>query len=794
MLLMMPAIRSSRTLVALFGLVAALLACGRSASAQSVIVSGYVEDASSGERIPGAHVYLVQEKVGATSNSFGFYSLAVAPGPLRVSVTHVSYLPQRLAFSITADTSLVIRLEPRVLQMEEVVVSAEEAPAASEVQMSQHRLAIEEVETLPVLLGEPDLLKTLQLLPGVQSGREGFSGLYVRGGRAGQNLILLDGLPLYNPTHLLGLFSVFNTSAMKQVELIKGGFPARYGGRLSSVVNFTMKEGNLKRFAGEGALGLLTSRFLVEGPIVRDRASFIVSGRRTFLDLLTRWVQGIGNSGKRYGGHFHDLNFKANYLLSDRDRLYVSGYLGRDAFTYRERYSGPRPIVDDFDFELAWRNRLASLRWNRLISDRWFASVLAGVTQYRVSSQVGLRDGDKGSELDTYRQVWASSVLDFTTRLDMEYAASLRHYLRFGAEYVAHRFMPGSTRTKLAASDGEDLNQLRVQSNRMLSRDIALYVEDEWQWPFGVRTNAGLRLSGSDSQGSFARSVEPRLAINIPLGSGYAGKLSYAYTQQYMHLLTGTGASLPKDLWIPSVQGIRPQRSSQIAAGLVRSLPEYGLELSIEGYYKVMTSQIDYKTGAYPYQALQVGWPSLIEHGSGRSYGAEFFAERQRRRLSGWFSYTWARTQRTFAGLSGGDPFPDGYDRRHDVSLVLQYRLTDHTSLSGSWVYGSGYPVWTATGRYRISDFLYSGSDATFLDYGPVNASRAPAHHRLDLSAHFTKQIRWGARTFSLGVYNAYNRKNPMLIFPSSGPDGVIQWKKLSVLQLVPAISYQLKF
>ncbi len=787
-------IRYGRTLVALFGLVAALLACDLSASAQSVIVSGYVEDASSGERIPGAHVYLVQEKVGATSNAFGFYSLAVAPGPLRASVTHVSYLPQRLNFPIAADTSLVIRLAPRVLRMEEVVVTAEEAPAASEVQMSRHRLAIEEVETLPVLLGEPDLLKTLQLLPGVQAGREGFSGLYVRGGRAGQNLILLDGLPLYNPTHLFGLFSVFNTSAMKQVELIKGGFPARYGGRLSSVVNFTMKEGNLKRFAGEGALGLLTSRFLVEGPIVRDRASFIVSGRRTFMDLVTWWIQRIRDSGKRYGGHFHDLNFKANYLISDRDRLYVSGYLGRDAFTYSEHYRGPRPIVDDFDFELAWGNRLASLRWNRLISDRWFANVLVGVTQYRVSSQVGLRDGDEGSEFDTYRQVWASSVLDFTTRLDMEYAAGLRHYLRFGAEYVAHRFTPGSTREVLTVSDGGGLNQLRVQSNRILSRDVALYVEDEWQWPLGVRTNAGLRLSGSDSQGSFARSVEPRLAINIPLGSGYAGKLSYAYTQQYMHLLTGTGASLPKDLWIPFMQGIRPQRSSQIAAGLVRSLPEYGLELSIEGYYKVMTSQIDYKTGAYPYQALQVGWPSLIEHGSGRSYGAEFFAERQRRRLSGWFSYTWARTRRTFAGLNGGDPFPDGYDRRHDVSLVLQYRLTNHTSLSGSWVYGSGYPVWTATGRYRSFYSLDSVSDATFLDYGPVNASRAPAHHRLDLSARFTKQVRWGMRTFVLGVYNAYNRKNPMLIFPSSGPDGVIQWKKTSVLQLVPAISYQRKF
>ena len=790
----MPAIRSIRWTIAAPGLVAALLACGPSASAQSVIVSGYVEDASSGERIPGAHVYLVQEKAGATSNAFGFYSLAAPPGPLRASVTHVSYLPQRLNFPITADTLLVIRLAPRVLQMEEVLVTAEEAPAASEAQMSRHRLAIGEVETLPVLLGEPDLLKTMQLLPGVQAGREGFAGLYVRGGRAGQNLVLLDGLPLYNPTHILGLFSVFNTSAMKHAELIKGGFPARYGGRLSSVANFTMKEGNLKRFAGEGALGLLTSRFLVEGPIVRDRASFIASGRRTFLDLLAWWPQKIRDSGKRYGGHFHDLNFKANYLLSERDRLYASGYFGRDAFTYRKRYRGPRAIVDDFDFDLAWRNRLASLRWNRLISDRWFASVLAGVTQYRVSSQVGARNGDKGDEPDTYRQAWASSVLDYTARLDMEYAAGLRHYLRFGAEYIAHRFTPGSTRTSRTVPDEEDLNQLQAQSNRMASRDMALYVEDEWQGPFGVRANAGLRLSGSDSRGSFAGAVEPRLAVNIPLGRSYAGKLSYAYAQQYMHLLTGAGVSLPKDLWIPFMQGIRPQRSSQIAAGLARSSPAHGLELSLEGYYKVMTSQIDYKTGAYPYQAPEAGWPSLVEHGSGRSYGVEFFAERRRRRLSGWLGYAWARTTRAFAGLNGGDPFPDGYDRRHAVSLVLQYRWTDRTSLSGSWVYGSGYPVWTATGQYRSFYSLDSVRDATFPDYGPVNASRAPAHHRLDLSAHFTKQVRWGMRTFSLGIYNAYNRKNPMWIYPESDFDGAIRWKKTSVLQLVPAISYQRTF
>ena len=790
---MMLAIRSIRKAMALLGFVAVLFACAPGVLAQSVIVSGYVEDASSGERIPGAHIYLVEERVGATSNAFGFYSLAAPPGALRLSVTHVSYLSQRLDFEVAADTSLVVQLAPRVLQMDEVVVRADEAAEASEVQMSRHRLMVEEVETLPVLLGEPDLLKTMQLLPGVQAGREGFSGLYVRGGRAGQNLILLDGLPLYNPTHVLGLFSVFNTSAMKQVELIKGGFPARYGGRLSSVANFTMKEGNLKHFEGEAALGLLTSRFLVEGPIVRDRASFIFSGRRTFMDLLTWWAQRIFTPNERFGGHFHDLNFKANYLISDRDRLYVSGYLGRDAFTYRERYSGPRPIIDDFDFELVWHNRLASLRWTRLISDRWFASVLAGVTQYRVRSQIGVRNGDKGDELDTYQQVWASSALDYTTRLDMEYAVSLRHYLRFGAEHVAHRFTPGSTRREQTVPDRASLNHLQVQSQRLPSRDVALYVEDEWQWPLGVRTNAGLRLSGSESQGAFARSVEPRLAIHIPLGGGYAGKLSYAYVQQYMHLLTGTGASLPKDVWIPFMPGVRPQRSSQVAAGLARSLPEYGLELSMEGYYKVMTSQIEYRTGVYAYQALESGWPSLIEHGSGRSYGAEFFVERRRRRLNGWLSYTWARTQRTFAGLNRGAPFPDGYDRRHDVSLVLQYRLTDHTLLSWSWVYGSGYPVWSAAGKYRSSSLDYASEYV--LDYGPVNASRAPAHHRLDLSVHFIKEVRrWGERTFTLGLYNVYNRQNPMVIYPDTNSDGRTQWKKLSVLQLIPAISYQLRF
>jgi len=368
-------------LVSIHLLLAGLFNC---VEAQGYRVSGYVEDSESGERITGVHLYLEQHRTGFLTNQYGFYSLNLPAPRSKISVSHVSYESATVDLSLRADTVLVIRLDPRVVLMDEIAITSEGETYASRIQMSQHILPMQQIEEIPVLLGESDVLRIFQLLPSLQGGREGFSQIYVRGGGADQNMILLDGQTVYNPTHILGIFSIFNSSALKSVELIKGGFPARYGGRLSSVVNFTMKDGSRKRFGGEGVLGLLTSKFLIEGPLVRDKASFLFSGRRTFLDLFTRWFQ---PKGKTYGGYFHDLNFKTNYIISRRDHVHISAYLGEDALTYRERAREGMHINSDLDQIHKWGNRLASIRWNHLIGENIFSNLIAGVTSYGVTRE-----------------------------------------------------------------------------------------------------------------------------------------------------------------------------------------------------------------------------------------------------------------------------------------------------------------------------------------------------------------------------------------------------------------------
>ncbi len=756
--------------------------------AQSYRISGYVEDSESGERVAGVHVYLDRQRAGVTTNQYGFYSLNVPTSGSRISVSHVSYKSAVIDLSLRTDTVLVIRLDPRVVFMDEIAVTSEGENLASRIQMSHHTLPIQQIEEIPVLLGESDVLRTLQLLPGLQGGREGFSQIYVRGGGADQNLILLDGQTVYNPTHVLGIFSVFNSSALKSVELIKGGFPARYGGRLSSVVNFTMKDGSRKRFAGEGVLGILTSKVLIEGPLVRDKASFLISGRRTFLDLFTRWFQ---NDGKVYGGYFHDLNFKANYILSSHDHVHISGYLGEDALTYRERADKNPQIDSDLDQIHKWGNRLASIRWNHLIGDKIFANLIAGVTSYRMIRKNEQKEDLSDGESEIYLRRWNSSIVDISTRLELEYAASQRHYLRGGVEYIQHRLSPGSTRYRINSDRQPELNT-QTESGRQFSLgEFAVYLEDETQVSTQVRANAGLRISSAHGDGSFWGALEPRIGVNIALRQNSSIKLSYALMKQYLHLLTQLGSSLPQDQWIPAMDGIPPQRSSQVAVGFAQSFPRYSIDVSVEVYRKRSHGLTEFKEHSYAYQAPALGWPALLEFGEGTGYGLEVLAERRQKRFSGWISYTLAKASKTFSNLNGGLSFPDNYDRRHDISIVLNYQASSRTSFGASWVYGSGYPVWAPAGRYH--DRVYIFEEPDFLDYGSINSARAPSVHRLDVSVQFKKQIGWGKRTFILGVYNVYNRQNPTIVYPTIY-GSTIQWNQVSLFQVIPALSYQIEF
>ncbi len=754
--------------------------------AQSFSVNGYVEDSVSGERIPRVNLYLVAERAGTSTNDFGYFNLNVRPGSTKVSVSHVAYASQMLELSVQSDTTLVILLEPHVATLDSIIVTTGLTGMDEGLQMSRHNLSATQIEALPAVLGEADVIKALQLLPGAKPGREGFSGLHVRGGKTDQNLILLDGLPLYNPNHVLGLFSVFNPSALKQIELIKGGFPARYGGRLSSVIRLTMKEGNLNRFGGEGKMGLLTSRLMVEGPIVRDRASFIVSARRTFLDQITRWFQ---PGEEQTGVYFYDLNFKANYIVSKRDRIYLSGYLGGDAYTHRTRPRSENPTRDETKFSVVWRNRLVSLRWNRLVSDHMFVSLTTGIVGYDIVNRFTSRYGTTSDLTETYRTTWKSSVLDYTVRVDAEYKPSLRHYFRFGAEATSHLFIPSSTReTFTSQEDSESTSAIRP-SSRFVIGEFAVYAEDDIYLPWDVLLNLGLRFSGGRSEGRRVGFLEPRTSLNVPLTDRIVAKASYAFMQQYMHLLTGTGSSLSREIWIPFMPGIDPQKSSQIAIGLTYRLPRQHVGITLEGYYKHLGNQIEYRPDVLPYQATVMGWPSVVERGQGTAYGMELLVRRQQRRLRGWISYTWSQSRRLYPGLNSGRSYPDGYDRRHDFSLVSQYQLTEYTLLSASWVYSSGYPIWLPAGRYF--DRIHHEE---WLEYTSINSARVPSTHRLDLTAQFTKQIKWGKRTARLGLFNVYNRRNPMYVYPQIDSNGTIRWKRLTLLQLVPDFSYGIRF
>jgi len=750
-------------------------------TAQTLSVTGYVEDLETGERIPQVNLYLVDDKIGTSTNEFGYFNLNAQKGVSNVSISHIVYQSQLLEWAILSDTSLVIKLMPRIATLDSLMVSSPFLADKDRIQMSQHSLTAAQIETLPAMLGEADVIKTIQLLPGAKPGREGFSGLYVRGGNSDQNLVLLDGLSLYNPNHIFGLFSVFNPVALKDIELIKGGFPARYGGRLSSVIRLTMKDGNLKRFGGEAKLGILTSRLMLEGPVVKDRASWILSGRRTFLDQITRWFQ---TGEEQTDVHFYDLNLKGTFMVTKRDRINVSGYLGGDNYTLLVRPGEQSFTNRETTFRVDWRNQLLSLRWYRLVSDRMFMSFTAGIVGYEIQSRISSTDTNSVAEI--YRTDWKSSIQDYIARIDVEYKPALRHYLRFGFEAISHTLIP-SSRNRVTELQ-EDANS-PVVPQRFVAGEYAAYLEDEIQFTPQFRANFGLRYSGGQSQGHTPRAIEPRASVHIVLTDRLDVKASYAFMQQYLHQLTGTGGAISRETWIPFMPSISPQKSSQVAVGVSYLFPKQQLNLSVEGYYKRLRNQIEYRSDILPYQATLTGWASAIETGSGTAYGMEVLLRRLNRQLNGWISYTWSQSKRSYSGLNNGLTFPDAYDRAHDISVVAQLHVTEHTLLSASWIFTSGNPIWLPSARYY--DPI---NQIEWFEYSSINSSRVPPTHRLDLGAQFTKRIKWGTRTFSIGLFNLYNRRNPMYVYPQMKISGAIEWRQVTFLQLVPDISYGIRF
>ncbi|OGX88956.1 TonB-dependent receptor [Hymenobacter coccineus] len=775
-----------------------------------VTVSGYVRDRATGENLIGVAVVQAGTGLGTATNTYGFYSLTLPAAGLdsvRLATSYVGYARGRWAAPATGSAGHDFLLAPAPNELAGVEVVAD--PAAEDrgprsTRMGTINVPIAQIKSLPKFMGETDVLKVLQLLPGVQSGGEGTSGLYVRGGSPDQNLILLDGTPVYNASHLFGFFSVFNADALNNVELIKGGFPARYGGRLSSVLDISMKEGNDQAFHGEGAIGLVASRITLEGPIKKDVASFIVSARRTYIDVVAQPFIKAQLAGEKLAGtlgyYFYDLNGKLNWKLSRRDRLYLSAYRGSDNFYAHTRDAdNTQATYTRSDVDLGWGNLTGALRWNHVVNDRLFLNTHLTYSQYQFDVGQNREDrtgapGQAGTQTTTGSLRYFSNIRDFSLKTDFDYAPSPDHYVRFGAQLTRHAFRPGAfaqTERVDTARSGATLG------SRVLATESALYVEDDYRLSNRLKVNAGLRLNGYFVDGKGYPSLEPRLAARFMLTDEWALKAAYARTTQFIHLLTNSGIGLPTDLWVPATAAVRPQLAHQISLGAARTLRYKGeaFEFSFETYYKPMQNLVEYREGASFLNTTDSDWQSKVTSGQGWAYGGELFLQKKTGRTTGWLGYTLAWSTRRFPELNGGRAFPYKYDRRHDISLVVIHHFSPTLTLSGTWVYGTGNATTLASGRFQTDP------QQGYNDYGDRNSFRMAAYHRFDLDLSKTKKKRWGEIVNSLSIYNVYSRNNPYYLYFQAAyfnNDGTVarppSYRQVSLFPIIPSVSKAFKF
>lgn len=773
--------------------------------AQSYTISGYVYDAESGESLISATIYLPDESLGTVSNIYGFYSLTHDAGPKQVDFSYIGYETKRIEIDLQQDTSINIYLGSSVTLEEVEIIAERDVDAPSNVQMSQVNVSVEQIKKTPMLLGEVDVIKAIQLLPGVQSGSEGFNGLYVRGGSPDQNLVILDGVPVYNISHLFGIFSVFNADAIKNVNLIKGGFPAQYGGRLSSVLDIRMKEGNLKKFEGEGSVGLISSKLTLQGPIITDKTSFLISGRRTYADLVAKpFIKSANkNSESKVDPtlYFYDFNVKLQHVINDNHRLFLSGYFGQDKFDF-ELTEDELETTGGID----WGNKIGALRWNWKLSDQLFANTSFTYSNYDLNILTSFKDVEINRTTE-FSSKYISAIEDYAVRLDLDYIPSPNHYIKFGGGAISHSYDPGAIALNFIAEE-TNIDTL-IGTASQTSTEMYAYLQDEITLG-NLKANVGLHFSAFDVDDTFYTSVQLRIGLRYLVNEDLSIKASYSQMAQYINLLTSESLLLPTDLWVPSTAKIKPQTSWQAAAGISATIRE-NYNLTVEGFYKKMDNVLSFNEGASFLTALNGSWQDKVTQGVGEAYGAEFLIQKKEGKLTGWVGYTLSWNTRQYDNINFGKKYPYRYDRRNDLSLVLSYDLTDRISFSGTWVYGTGnavtlpiYDVPTEVYRYtdrqngtRIEDFSsYSGINEK-------NSFRMSDFHRLDLGLSFTKKKKWGERTWSFGVYNAYAHNNPFyisldtdFIFDPNTQTGTEarSFKEIAILPLIPSISYSFKF
>lgn len=756
---------------------------------QKYTISGYISDAETGEKLIAANVFDQKSIAGSVSNNYGFYSLTLPTDSVTLSFSYIGFQPQEFRSLLNKDITLDVKLGAAV-SLEAVEIVGEKLERIEETsQMSRIEVPIEQIKKVPALLGEVDVLKTLQLLPGVQSGGEGQSGLYVRGGSPDQNLVLLDGVPIYNVSHLLGFFSVFNADAIKNVTLTKGGIPARFGGRLSSVLEINMKEGNMETFKGEGSLGAISSKLTLEGPIIKDKASFIISGRRTYVDILARPL--VRKQARNDGNeadiklHFYDLNAKINYKINHKHRLYLSAYSGADVFGFQSKDDLGDGDFTDLKGNTDWGNLITAFRWNYQISNRLFANTT--LTHSRFSFDFGSEVADVyQGDRDFFSAKYFSGIYDWAGKVDFDFIPNPNHYIRFGGSATKHTYKPGALQYRLEFNNQPiDLTLGSVDAK---SWEYTTYVEDDIQLG-ALKVNVGLHANLFTVEGEEYASLQPRLGLRYLLNNDIALKASYTKMTQNINLLTNESLSLPTDLWVPSTKRIKPQDSWQAAAGIATTLwKQY--EFSVEGYYKKMSNVVSYKEGA-SFIGVDTDWQDRVTQGDGEAYGLELFLQKKKGKTTGWIGYTLSWNWRQFEEINGGNRFPFKYDRRHDLSLVVSHQFNKRISLTGAWIYGTGNSITLPLYRYEVGFLEIEG-------IGNKNSFRMNAYHRLDfnLSLESKKnQFRRWQGIWNFGVYNAYNRNNPYFVSTGRNNEtGRRVFRQFSLFPIIPSVSYQFKF
>lgn len=774
-------------------------------SIEKFTLNGYVKDATNGESLIGATVYIKSLNDGVTTNEYGFYSITLPKGSYEIAFSYVGFIAQTQAVELNVNKRLDVELSVESEQLEEVVVQGElEQASATNAEMSNNKLDIRTILKVPSFLGESDVLRSIQLLPGVSTVGEGASGFNVRGGNVGQNLVLLDEAPVYNTSHLFGFFSVFNPDAVKDVKLYKGAIPSRYGGRLASLLDVRMKEGNSKKFEATGGIGSVFSRLAIESPIVKDKASFIVAGRRSYIDVLARPFTDVFDDGA--GLYFYDLTMKSNYNINKKNRVYLSGYFGRDKFLFDAKQG------------FSWGNKTASFRWNHLYSDKLFSNVTALFSKYDYTLHFGTDDLDRFN--------WDSSISNFIVKPEFTWYMNNQHEITFGGEAIYYQFEPAKASL---VSNGEPSN---FSVPRRYNLETSLFLGDSYQLSQKLNLQYGLRFSHFQYLGpgeayrfndtipgarktvieiktykdwetiASYNNLQPRLAFVWQLGVAKSIKGSYNRMTQYLHLISNTTASNPLDVWTPTTQNIKPELGDQYTLGYFSDIgPSKTWEASVEVYYRATQNQVDYINGAD--LLINKYIEADLLSGKGRAYGAEFYLQKKTGRLNGWISYTLAKTELQVDGINRGRWYPTRYDQRHNLKIAAFYDLSKRWSVSSNFIFTSGTPTTFPTSRFVVQDILIPLNA-----YDSRNNIRIPAYHRLDISFRLEgKTLRRGKPRknhdyWMFSFYNVYGRKNPFSIYFSQRddrtPNGLVldsQATQLSIVgTIIPSVSYNFKF